>query len=68
MGGCCESGAEGEEEGWWEGGGLPLCFEDGPFDCSGEHLGGIVVVCLAGDAVDVFLDLRDVFGAKLERD
>lgn len=44
VGGCGESGAEGEEEGRWERGGLPLCFEDGSFDCSGEHVGGILIV------------------------
>ena len=48
MGGCCESRAEGEEERWWEGGGLPLCLEDGSFDRSCEHLTGVLGV--AGDA------------------
>lgn len=46
MGDFGESGAQGEEEGWWEGGRLPLRFEDGAFDCSGEHGGAIIVVVM----------------------
>ena len=45
MGDCGESSAQGEEEGWWEGSKLPLRFEGGAFDCSGEHGGAIIVIC-----------------------
>lgn len=75
MGGCGEAGAEGEEEGRWRGGGLPLCFEDGSFDCSGEHTGGVLILCSAvlvwcalSSLWCLFLDLGGIFDARLRLD